>query len=174
MGNMATPDIETSDSRCLAKLMSLDANEVRVWQTEELGAIWRHQLQSPLEFDLTTVDADAKTTLATLSATAESWPRTFGDLLRHPHPPMGLLRLTKDFGKLHRNDPASPLPREIATVLYFAGIVLALTRCGQRISRLDDQFLRAGVEWVIAQPWLDEPTRSLVGEGLGFFPIRED
>jgi hypothetical protein len=169
---MATRNLDKSDSHLLAKLMSLDANEVRVWQPDELGAILRHQLQSLLEFDLTTVDGEVTTQLTTLANSEDLPLRTFGDLLRHPHPPLGLLKLTKDFGKLHRNDPASPLPRDIATVLYFAAIVAALTKLGQRISQLDDQSLRVGVEWVIARPWVDESTRTLFREGLAIIPTQ--
>ena len=68
-----------------------------------------------------------------------------------PHPP---------FPSFKVRNPASPLPRDIATVLYFAGIVVALTRCGERISQLDDAALRAGIEWAMSLPRLDEETRD--------------
>ena len=167
---MATGDIHKSDPQLLAKLMSLDTAPAHAWQPDELGAILRHQLQSPLEFDLITVDAEVKAKLKTLAAANGPPLKTFGDLLRHPHPPIELLNLTKEYGKVHRNTPESPLPHDIATVLYFAGIVVALTRCGQRISRLDDDGLRRGVEWVASQPWVDEWTRSLFREGLSLIP----
>jgi hypothetical protein len=56
------------------------------------------------------------------------------------------------------------MPKEIAAVLYFAAIVVALRRCGARITRLSDGELRAGVEWVLAQPWIDPATRALFAE----------
>lgn len=139
-------DIYQSDPHLLSDLMGLDA---QTWQPEELGAIFRHQLQTSLAVDLGVTGP----------------PNTFGELLQDPRPPLELLIRTKDFGKQHRNDPASPLPHDIATVLYFAGIVAALTRCDQRITQLDDDSLRAGIEWVMALPWLDEPTRALFNEG---------
>jgi hypothetical protein len=170
---MSARDIHKSDPQLLAKLMSLDTEAGNVWQSDELGAILRHQLQAPLEFDLITVDTEVKAKLKTLAATDGPPLKTFGDLLRHPRPPIELLALTKEYGKIHRNTPESPLPSDIATVLYFAGIVVALTRCGQRISQLDDDDLRRGVEWVIAQPWVDEATRSLFREGLTLIPAQK-
>lgn len=170
---MAARDIHKSDPHFLSKLMDLDTQSCHVWQPDELGAIFRHQLQAPLEFDLTTVDAEVEAKLKTLTASGDPPLKTFGQLLRHPHPPIELLKLTKEFGKAHRNNPESPLPRDIATVLYFAGIVAALTRCSQRITQLDEYSLRRGVEWVIAQPWVDESTRSLFREGLTLITAQE-
>ena len=54
--------------------------------------------------------------------------KSFGDLLHHPNPPLELLRLTKDFAKACRLSRSGPLPREIATLLYFASIIVAWVR----------------------------------------------
>jgi hypothetical protein len=132
---MPDRDIHSSAPRSLAKLMSLEA--AADWQPDELGAIFRHQLQSRIE----------------------GASKTFGEVLRDPQ--IEDLKLVKEFGKLHRNDPASPLPRDIATVLYFAAIVAARKHCRQTITNLDEDSIRRGVEWAVAQPWLYETTRSL-------------
>jgi hypothetical protein len=131
-------DISQSDPHLLSKLMNLDEE---AWPPDELAAMLRHQLRSKLESE------------------------TFGDVLHAASPAIESLKRIKDFGKQHRNDPASPLPRDIATVLYFAAIAAALAKCGQRISQLDDASIRAGVEWAVALPWLDESTRALFVEG---------
>lgn len=170
---MPTRDIHKSDPHLLSKLMDVDTDTQRVWQPEELGAILRHQLRAPLAFDLITVDTEVKSKLDALSATGGPAPKNFWDLLHHPRPPIELLKLTKEFGKVHRNNPESTLPRDIATLLYFAGIVVALTRYGQRITQLDNHSLRRGVEWVISQPWVDEPTRLVFQEGLAIITAQE-
>jgi hypothetical protein len=73
--------------------------------------------------------------------------------------------LTKDFAKACRISADSPIPREIATVLYFASIAVARLRCGRRITELTDTAVRKGLDWALGQPWLDEATRRLLEEG---------
>jgi len=142
-------------------MMGLDTSTKHDWRQTELGSIFRHQLDAPLEFDLGNFAPESKAILDTSSRSADAPLETFGDLLRHPHPPLELLKVVKEFAKANRDDPESSLPTEIATVIYFAAIVVALTRCGQRITELDDDGLRRGMNWVVAQPWIDELTRSL-------------
>lgn len=132
------PDIYQSDPHRLADLMNPDDE---VWSPDELAAMFRHQLRSKLGAE------------------------TFGEALHAASPAIASLKQIKDFGKQHRNDPASPLPRDIATVLYFAAIAAALAKCGQPISQLDDASIRAGIEWAAALPWLDESTRAMLVEG---------
>ncbi len=165
---MAPRDIHQTDSRHLAKMMELSTETQRLWRPEEFGAILRHQLNAPLDYDLNTVDPGMTAKLQTWSTAGGQPLTTFGDLLRHPRPPLQLLEYLKQFGKTHRNDPESPLPRDIATLLYYAGIVVALIRCRRRITQLDDHSLRRGIEWAIAQPWVEESTRSIFREGLAF------
>jgi hypothetical protein len=171
---MAIRDLQTTDSRQVAKLFGVAADNAAGWQPHELAAIFRHQLNAPLEFDLKTVDANVETTIQTMTPRIGSPLRTFGDLFCHPHPPLELLRLAKQSAKTHRNNPQSPLPPEIPTVLYFASIVAALAKCGQRITELDDNAPREGIEWALAQPWLDDVTRSLFREGVAPFGKRGD
>jgi len=164
--NVARRDLSKSDPAALARMMDLDTGTKHDWQPDELGSILRHQLDSPLGLDLGNFAPESKGTLDALRPSASIPLNTFGDLLRHPHPPLEVLKLTKEFAKANRNNPQSTLPPEIATVVYFAAIVVALMRCGQRITALDDQALRQGVEWIVAQPWIDELSRSLFREAL--------
>ena len=90
---------------------------------------------------------------------------SFNDLLHHPRPPIELLELTKAFAKACRSHPDSPLPDEVATVLYLGSIVAAMTRCDRPISKLGSDGLRHGLDWALNQPWLDQPTRNLLEEG---------
>ncbi len=155
-----------SDSSHLSRLANLDENAQDIWQPEELGDILRHQLNAPLAFDLTTREPRTQTVLDAVHATVAQPPRKFGDLFHHPHPPLDLLKLAKDFAKAHRNSPNSPLPHEIATVLYFASILVALSRHRQRITTLDNPSIRQGIEWVLNQTWVDDATRALFREGV--------
>ncbi len=131
----------------------------------DFAALLQQVLTAPLPLDLGAVDA-------ALAAKARAWAegpglvlKSFGELLHHPNPPLELLEQAKDFAKENRNDPESPLTREVATVLYYATIAVALARCGRRITRYDDA-LRRGFRWGCEQPWVDEATRGLLREGL--------
>jgi RNA polymerase sigma-70 factor (ECF subfamily) len=117
------------------------------------AALLQRGLTGPLPVDVTCLDA-------------VQVPTSFAELLHHPNPPAGLLDLAKTFAKENRDDPESPWPREVSTLLYYASIAAALARCGRRITRHDDNTLRQGFEWGCAQPWVDEPTRDLLHAAL--------
>ena len=136
----------------------------RLWRSDELSAVLRHQLAAPLVMDLSTLRGVTAEHVKHLAAGGGADPsiHTFHDLLRHPDPPVELLELTKRFAKLARRTQASiAVPAEVAGVLYFASILVAQTRCGVRISNLSDEQLSEGVQWVLAQVWIDPPTRAL-------------
>lgn len=80
--------------------------------------------------------------------------------------------MTKDFAKASSIHPDSPLPRDVARLLYFASIVVALLRCGEHISELNEESLRDGVASLIDQPWVNEQIRSLFREGMAYFNQR--
>ena len=143
----------------LAALLAEGGRPSGLWQPEELGAIFRHQMAAPL--------------LADLGAPAgvQDAPRqSFADLLRHPSPPLALIEQVKDFAKTNAEHPEDGLPREIAAVLYYACIAAALLRLGARISKLPDADLGRGLRWAAEQPWLDEPTRQLLAGALAAVP----
>ena len=77
--------------------------------------------------------------------------RTFRQLLLHPHPPIEVLNLVKQFAKGCRSRPDGPLPHEVATILYLAAIAAARRNCHQRISTLDDAAWQRAVDWALAQ-----------------------
>lgn len=163
---MVIHDIYKSDAQLLAKMMDISAGQQRLWQPEELGAIFEHQLSAVVQFDLSGLDPGLAEKLQTLSAAEGLLIKSFMDLFHHPHPPVELLELTKRFAKASRSHPDSPLPDEVASLLYFLSIVVAMTKCGRRITQLDDESLRSGLMWALEQPWLDEQTRGLLHGGL--------
>ena len=136
----------------------------RTWEPDEYRAITEHLLRSPVQFDLAGLDPSLSGKLARLSEAEGLLLKSFGDLLRHSHPPLELLKLTKEWAKANRESSASSLPPEVASVLYYACIVAALTRLGKRITSLNDSQLRGGLAWVTKQPWIGEDLQSLFAQ----------
>jgi hypothetical protein len=169
---MNDKNLHESDGKLLAGLLD-PGGDCRLWLPEELHIILKYQLSSAIQFDLANLDPGGAEQLKTLCAAQSLLIKSFGDLFHHPHPPVELLALTKDFVKACRAHPESPLPAEIAAVLYYASIVVAMTKCRKRISQLDYVPLRCGLEQLVDQPWLDEPTRTLFREGIEFLNSRD-
>jgi hypothetical protein len=163
---MAQRDFSRSTPQSLARLLEPEAGGKTEWSASDLAAILRHQLKAPLRADLSSTNPDAGKTLDTVSAATPA-PATFGELFAHPHPPLELLELAKEFGKALRRDPAGGVPAEVATVIYYASIVAARLRCGRQISDLDEATLRRGIQWALARPWLDAAIRALFEAGAG-------
>ena len=151
-------NILKAEPKRLAAFLEIDPGSGSLWRLDELPAIFKHQLAAPVRLDL------ADGTVGDRAASTSGFPeiRTFDELFHYPKPPIELLKSVKEFAKANRDHPASVLPGGIATLLYFASVIVARWRCGEVITTLNDQELRAGIEWAIAQPWVDERTRSLL------------
>jgi len=150
----------------LAQIMGLGEADPEMWKPEELGAILRHQLSAPVDFDLRYLGSEAVERFGAIGMPSDPPIESFHDLLHHPRPPVELLRLTKEFARACRSRPDSLLPDDVAAMLYVLSIVVALTKCGQRITGLDDQALRHSLDWTLEQSWVDEATRELLNEGF--------
>jgi hypothetical protein len=157
-------NVQSSSPASLARIFELD--EGPAWQPEELGAILRHQLEAPMQLDLGTIPEADQRQSALTSAARHPAIRNLRELFAHPAPPLEMLEAAKDLAKALRNRPDAPVPPEIATVLYFEAIVVARLRCGQTISHLDEPSLKKGVQWALAQPWLDEGSLQCFREAL--------
>ena len=92
---------------------------------------------------------------------------TFAQLLTMSDPPLDLLRLTKEFAKNHLADPLSPIPSEIASVLYFGAIAAALAHHAQSITNLDEKGIRDGFDWALNQQWIDVQLHELFTSAIG-------
>jgi hypothetical protein len=143
-------EIRQSNPTRLAHILEFTQSE-RPWQPDELGAVLRHQLAAPLEFDQASVGERFL---------------TIGDLLNHPSPPVALLQQLKRFAKAHAVDPNHLIPHEIAAVLYYAAICAARLRCGEGITALDVESLELGISQLLACSWLEDSIRSLLTLGL--------
>lgn len=159
---MTARDYSQTKPQSLARLFDAETGEAE-WSADDMAAILRHQLTAPLRADLAATNPRAGKTLDIVSRIGPP-PATFGELFSHPRPPLELLELAKDFGKALRKDASCGVPAGVATVIYYASIVVAQLRWGRRISDLDDAALRRGVDWALAQPWLDAASRDIFKE----------
>ena len=150
----------------MAELMTPDASKLPGWGDDDLAAMLRHQLQAPLQFDLTASETVTDAGWTTTTTTLTNCPRTFGELFSHAEPPLELLKLVKDYAKIVETALNNPLPKEISMVLYFTSILLAKVRCGKRISSVSDDKIRQGGQWIIAQAWVDDRLRDVVRAAL--------
>ncbi len=155
-----------SDPRELVALMDMDEERDRLWSPGELAAILKHQLSAPVQYDLAGMDRKMAGKLKTLAESQGLVLKSFGDLFQHSNPPLELIRMTKEFAKACGKSPTSAIPRDIADVLYFSCIAIALVRHRKRISKLSNADIRKGLRWVLGREWLDSDTRSLVEQGL--------
>jgi hypothetical protein len=158
--------VSKSPVKKLAALMAAGRERDRLWRTDELAAILRHQMSAPVLVDLGGFDPRTAARLKHLSQAQSLVLRSFADLFRHPSPPVEVLELVKDFAKANMDHPESCLPREIAAVLYYLSIAAALVRLGTRITHLSDADVKQGLLWAKRLAWLDADTRKLLGQAL--------
>lgn len=159
--------VHKSRPKALAALLAAREERARLWNPDELAAVYRHQMTAPVAVDLSGFDAARAAQLKNLSEAQGLLLKSFGDLFRHPNPPLELLQVTKEFAKLNLDHPESILPNEIATVLYYASIAAAFVRLDAKISQLKDADVRRGLSWVKAQAWVDAETRALMDQAVG-------
>ena len=157
----ATPPLD--DTR-LSKILQWGLEATQPLRPDELRAIWQHELESPLAFDLAGLPPDTASQLRLLCDAEGLLLKSLNDLLKHPTPPLKALELVKDFAKASAHSPHGVLPRPVAAVLYYACIAVALLRHNRRISQLTDRELEQGFAWVLAQPWMTDPTRAIIEE----------
>lgn len=155
-----------SDITFMSDLLDLDETTNRAWLPDEVGAVLRHQLNAPIEFDLSELDDISSDRVARLAAAHGLLVKSFLDVFQHQNPPVELLILTKQFAKRHSQARRSPLPKQVAMVLYYLSILTARVRLGQHISSLDDKRLCAGIERILKEGWVDETTKALLANGL--------
>ncbi|HEY2589445.1 MAG TPA: hypothetical protein VGI81_27110 [Tepidisphaeraceae bacterium] len=165
---MSAEPVHHSDPTRLSAMLAPDL-PATPWEPGELAAVLRHQLAAPL--DLTPPGAEdagdrPRPKTADVVPALPGLPQTFAELLFAPNPPIDLLIQLKAFAKPFVTSAKGALPREIAAVLYYGAIILGRTRCGRRISELDDASLRYGLEGMVNCDWLDSSTRHLMQEGL--------
>lgn len=155
-----------SRPKALASLLAARGEQGRLWRSEELAAIFRHQLSAPVMMDLGGFDPGSAVKLKVVSEAQGLLLKSFSELFEHPAPPIELLEATKEFAKMNLDHPESCLPGEIAAALYYISIAVALVRLGERITQLPDPELRKGLLWTREQGWVDAKTRETLTRAL--------
>ncbi len=165
---MTEPDIQRTGRRQLARLWQCDTDPVGAWRPEELAAMFKHLLASPLVAVLDRLDRPLPEYVQQGEAASGGKIETFGDLFRTPQPPLEVLHLVKRYGKHAGNDGA--LPVDLAAVLYAAAIAAGLVRWGRRISSADDRGLQSRFEWAASRTWIDPDTQGLLEAAIAQLP----
>jgi len=153
----------------VSKLLQLDETNSEQWGPEDLRAMVRHRMATPLQFDLAGLELSElqkRTAAAFLTEASGSGIRTFGDLFQTPHPPLELLKLAQKFFKQNvaRYTKGSP-DQKVAYLFYLLSIVVAKIRNGKEISNLSRDELLHNVQSMMKRPWVDELTRELLAAG---------
>lgn len=165
---MKKNDVIVNLQSVLSRLIAFDSDGRAVWPAEDLQKSLKYQLALSPYSEMARQDAPELAHSIDYEKTDEELIRTFSDLLHHPRPPLRLLRLTKDFAKQHHDNSQSPIPPDVSLLMYYGSIVAAMIRWNQRITRLSDDDLRAGLNWVIRQPWVEGRLLTLFQDGLRF------
>ena len=136
------------------------------WSEDDLKSIFGHQWSTPLSVDLGGLDAVLAERVRTLATAQGLLLRSFGDLLRHPNPPLALLELTKEFAKRSLYSPCPAIPHDVARALYFTSIAAALSHCERRITTLNDDDIAAGISWALSCDWVTDDARTVLLAGI--------
>jgi hypothetical protein len=136
------------------------------WSEQDLQAIFGHQWSTPLSVDLGGLDESLAERVKTLATAQGLLLRSFGDLLRHPNPPVALLELSKEFAKRSLYSPCPTIPHDVARVLYFTSIAAALSHCDRKISTLTDAEIATGIRWALSCEWVTDDARTVLESGL--------
>jgi hypothetical protein len=162
-----------SRAKELAALMATSEERARLWRPDELAAIFKHQISTPMLVDLGSFNPRTANKLKIVSESQGLLLKSFSDLFHHPAPPVELLELVKDFAKANLDHPESGLPAEIASALYYISIASALVHLDKRISKLQNAELLRGLNWTREQAWLDEATKQLLARAMAMISSNE-
>lgn len=158
--------INEGKSSRLATLLEIGLGRFVGWNENDWAEILRHQLASPLLSELKPDAGRIRFLGIDAGSLCGFQLKTFADLLKHPKPPLPLLRLAKDFAKSADGRSGGPLPPEVAQALYVALIAIAIVRHGERITTMNDATLCRNLNWAIGSEWMDGSIRQIATEAL--------
>lgn len=132
------------------------------WNKADLPRLLKHQLGLPLE-SLTSLVPNGGTPDITAMLEREQQPSLL-DLFTSANPSLESLEQVKVLckGAAQAVDPT--LPKEVATILYYAAIAAAKLRKGESISSASPEALAEGLFRVLAIPWCDPQLKQLFAE----------
>ncbi|MGA2656526.1 MAG: hypothetical protein ABSH34_03305 [Verrucomicrobiota bacterium] len=167
----------SSRAEKLSKLFNLNEKTPEEWGDRTLPAMARHQLATPLGFDLrslTLKPPDSEAREMGLSRAAVIGIESFEDLLFHREPPLELLRLAKDFFKKRTRECQKGSAEWQAAYLFYLLAIAAGGARAQEISALTPGDLLKGIGWALEQPWVDDKTKALLCAARRRLPTAAD
>jgi len=165
-------DLNTTVSRLnssgLATLFEL-GRDTDLRSPEALQEALEHLLSVPIENALNQLPRELADKLRRRSAALEVVSRarkaginTFGDLFKHPHPPVEMLKFAKEFGKAAIGHGKTIWPRGACEVLYYASYAAALVCWRDRIGTLSNTDLKNGFRKLASRPWVTKEMKVLL------------
>lgn len=143
----------------LSRVIGVDDSEPEKWSDADLCAMLRHQLAAPLAFEF---GAKYRRALRMPNHPPAGGITTFRDLFDHPTPPLWLLQMAKEFFKKQAGGDSDRRPEQkVCYLLYLESILIAKLRAGASITKMSDDDLVRGIEWVAAQTWVENQTLSV-------------
>jgi len=148
----------------LAKILEQNQEDAALWGAGEMNAMWKHQLQAPLEDDLRTVSSAKLSALRHDLETQGFLEKSFENLLHHSKPPLALLKAIKDFAKQTFKNAEDAQFKEIAAALYYATYAVGLLCHNQRLGGMKRRELVGGFDWALGRTWIDEATKNAISQ----------
>lgn len=169
----STSAVNGSDAARLLRLLDVNENTSINWQWADVEAMFQHQLSAPLDFDLSGEVAHGATTVAALkelTVAGHAGIKTFGTLFLHDEPPVGLLKLSKDFFKrTAKAHPKDSDEHQVAYMCYLLSVIVARLRQRKRLTNLKDSEFLPGIEWALKQDWAGKTIHKVLSEARPVF-----
>jgi hypothetical protein len=162
----STAELLLGEPRKLADMLCPGTSAALQWRDEDLRDHLRMQLAAAMDVDLSSLKAHEAHSLRAVAESRGLVLKSFSDLFQHPAPPVALLKLVKDYAKANLTHPDSPIPQDVARLLYYASSAAALIRWGDGISAMSRVELRRGFEWALQRTWVDEGTKRIFSDAL--------
>ena len=168
--NDLTSAVYDSDAQRLLQIIGVNENTATEWALTDIASIFRHQMNAPLDFDLSAEGPQGATAGSTPIEGDNRGITTFGELFRHPAPPIELLKLSKGFFKrIVATHPKNSAEHQVAYVSYLLSVILARRCHGKRISDLKDSTLITGLDWALTQTWVEKSIHKVLRDARPTF-----
>jgi hypothetical protein len=148
----------------ISALLDFNPSAPDLWGNEDLHGMFKQRLAASIKNDLGTLSMRSAMAAAYQSGLREasrSGIASFYDLFTHPHPPILLLRLSKDVFKGFAGKADERRPEQQVAYLMYILSILTATGLGHSISSLTSAQLLTATQWALNQSWIDSPGRDL-------------
>ena len=145
----------------LAGLLNWNEDEHSPWSQEQLTALFEHQLKTPLSKQFAEISPRLAAALPPLTSGQDKPITTLEDLLKHPSPPIEVLRAVKDWATHSMRSKNDKTPPQIAPIVYLTAVAVALVRCDERISSSGDTDLEATFRQALEATWAGDQIRQI-------------